>query len=261
MSLAVSPDVSPAVSPTVRLVVPCFDEAGRLDLPAFRAALAAWPGLAFTFVDDGSRDGTRATLEAFARETPDRVEVVALSENRGKGEAVRAGLRAAAAHGADFGGWWDADLATPLDEVPRLVSALDARPGACLAMGARVQMLGTDIRRRAARHYAGRWIATRISRMLRVATYDTQCGAKVFRVAAMPPGLFDAPFVTRWLFDVEVLGRLLRRHRDGDGPPVETSVVEVPLRRWTDVPGSKVRGADFFRALAGVRRIRRAYRL
>jgi len=249
------------MSPAVRLVVPCFDEVARLGLAAFRTALAASPGLAFTFVDDGSRDGTRASLEAFAREAPDRVEVVALPENQGKGEAVRAGVRAALGHRPDFAGWWDADLATPLDEVPRLVAALDARPGAFLAMGARVQMLGTDIRRRASRHYAGRWIATRISRSLRLATYDTQCGAKVFRVAAMPPGLFDAPFVTRWLFDVEVLARLVRRHRDDAGPSVEASVVEVPLRRWTDVPGSKVRATDFVRALVGVRRVRRHYGL
>lgn len=245
----------------VRLVVPCFDEAARFDAAAFRAQLAATPGLAFTFVDDGSRDGTRARLEAFAREAPDRAEVVVLPENRGKGEAVRAGVRAALAHAPELVGWWDADLSTPFDEVPRLAAALAARPEAWLAMGARVQALGTDIRRRAVRHYAGRLVATWISRGLRLRTYDTQCGAKLFRVAATPPGLFDAPFVTRWLFDVEVLARLVRRHRDGVGAAVETLVFEVPLRRWTDVPGSKVRPTDFFRALLGVRRIRRHYGL
>lgn len=245
----------------VRLVVPCFDEARRLDLAAFAEGLRAAPGLALTFVDDGSTDGTRARLEAFAREAPDRVDVVALPENRGKGEAVRAGVLAALARAPDFVGWWDADLATPLDEVPRLEAALDARPGTWLAMGARVAGLGTDIRRRALRHYAGRFVATWISRGLRVRTYDTQCGAKLFRAAATPRGLFDAPFVTRWLFDVEVLARLTRRHLDGEGPRVEDLVVEVPLRRWTDVPGSKVRATDFVRALLGVRRVRRHYRL
>ncbi len=245
----------------VRLVVPCFDEARRLDLAAFRAGLAAAPGLALTFVDDGSQDATRALLEAFAREAPDRVEVVALPENRGKGEAVRAGVRAALAHAPAFVGWWDADLATPLDEVGRLEAALTARPGTWLAMGARVQRLGSEIRRRALRHYAGRFVATCISRGLALRAYDTQCGAKLFRAASTPAGLFDAPFVTRWLFDVEVLARLLRRHRDGLGPGVDALVVEVPLLRWSDVPGSKVRPTDFFRALLGVRRIRRHYQL
>lgn len=245
----------------VRLVVPCYEEERRLDLAAFRAGLDAAPGLAFTFVDDGSRDGTRARLEAFARDAAGRVEVVALPENRGKGEAVRAGIRAACAHAPDFVGWWDADLATPLDEVARLEAALVARPGTWLAMGARVRMLGAEIRRRASRHVAGRLVATRISRGLRLPTYDTQCGAKLFRAPTTPAALFDAPFLTRWLFDVEVLARLARRHLDGEGPPVGDLVVEVPLRRWSDVPGSKVRPSDFFRALLGVRRIRRHYHL
>jgi glycosyltransferase involved in cell wall biosynthesis len=247
--------------PTVRLVVPCFNEASRLDVAAFTAQLAADPAIAFTFVDDGSGDDTRARLEAVARAAPDRVDVVVLPENRGKGEAVRAGLRAALAHGPDFAGWWDADLATPFDEVARLVAALDARPGTWLAMGARVQALGARIERRASRHYAGRLIATRISRTLRMPTYDTQCGAKLFRVATLPPGLLDAPFLTRWLFDVEVIARLIRRHRDGLGPDAATLVVEVPLRRWTDVPGSKVRATDFVRAWFGLRRLRRHYGL
>jgi dolichyl-phosphate beta-glucosyltransferase len=245
----------------VRLVVPCFDEAHRLDVAAFRAGLAAAPGLAFTFVDDGSTDGTRALLEPLAREAPDRVEIVALPVNVGKGEAVRAGVRAALGHAPDFVGWWDADLATPLDEVARLEAALAARPTAWMAMGARVQRLGSEIRRRALRHYAGRFVATCISRGLGLRAYDTQCGAKLFRATATPAGLFDAPFVTRWLFDVEVLARLLRRHRDGLGAAVDALVVEVPLLRWSDVPGSKVRPTDFFRALLGVRRIRRHYRL
>jgi hypothetical protein len=111
-------------------------------------------------------------------------------------------------------------------------------------------MLGTSIERRAIRHYAGRVVATRISRTLRVATYDTQCGAKLFRVDAMPAGLFDAPFETRWLFDVEVLARLSR--------PADV-VIEVPLSVWHDVPGSKVRALDFFRAFLDLRRIRKRY--
>ncbi len=246
---------------TVRLVVPCWNEASRLDVAAFRAGLDADPALFLTLVDDGSTDATRAVLEAFARERPDRVEVVALASNRGKGEAVREGLRAAVARAPDFAGWWDADLATPLGDARALVAALEARPGRWLAMGSRVAMLGVHIARRATRHYAGRVVATLISRTLRLATYDTQCGAKIFRVATTPPGLFDAPFLSRWLFDVEILARLERRHRDGGGSPPEDLVVEVPLSRWTDVPGSKVRATDFVRAILALRRIRSRYGL
>jgi dolichyl-phosphate beta-glucosyltransferase len=236
------------MAPAVRLVVPCWNEAARLDPPRFLAALDADPGLGLTFVDDGSTDGTRAVLETLARARPDRVSVVALDRNVGKGEAVRAGLLAALALRPAYAGWWDADLSAPLAEVGRLRAALDARPGAFLAMGARVRMLGTTIERRALRHYAGRVVATWISRTLRLHTYDTQCGAKLFRVDAMPAGLLDAPFVTRWLFDVEVLVRL---RNAGE------IVVEVPLSVWRDVPGSKVRALDFARAWFDLRRLRR----
>ena len=244
---------------SVRLVVPCWNEAGRFDANAFRAGLERDPDLALTLVDDGSTDATKAALEAFAREMPARISVVSLEPNRGKGEAVRAGLAAALVAGPDFAGWWDADLATPLADVRRLVSVLEARPDTWLAMGSRVRMLGARIDRRATRHYAGRVVATLISRALRLGTYDTQCGAKVFRVAGTPPALFDEAFLSRWLFDVEVLARLERRHREGHGPPPEEIVTEVALRRWNDVAGSKVRATDFLRALLDLRRIRRHY--
>src|SRR5688572_24177945 len=185
--------------PAVRLVVPCWNEEARLDESEFHAALDADRDLALTFVDDGSTDRTRGVLLSMASARPERIAVVGLASNVGKGEAVRAGLRAVLATAPAYAGWWDADLATPLAEVRRLRAALDARPGTFLAMGARVRMLGTSIERRALRHYAGRIVATRIARTLGVATYDTQCGAKLFRVDAMPAGLFDDPFETRWL--------------------------------------------------------------
>jgi glycosyltransferase involved in cell wall biosynthesis len=243
----------------VDLVVPCFDEAARLAPAELAKALAREPDLALTLVDDGSRDGTRRVLDAIAAESPGRVHVVALPENRGKGEAVRAGLLAALARKPAFAGWWDADLATPFDELATLRAALEAAPRAWLATGARVRMLGAAIERRALRHYAGRVVATWISRALRLPVYDTQCGAKLFRADAVPAGLLDEPFLTRWLFDVEVLARLERLHRDGKGPPPEDLVVEVPLRRWTDVPGSKVVPLDLVRARFALGRIRRHY--
>jgi glycosyltransferase involved in cell wall biosynthesis len=247
------------VSLSLVLVVPCFDEANRFDAKAFAEGLDADPSLSLVLVDDGSRDGTRALLESFARDRAGRVDVVTLPENRGKGEAVRAGLLAALSKRPTFAGWWDADLSTPLSEARRLVSVLEAKPSAFLAMGSRVRMVGTRIDRRFSRHLFGRVVATWISRTLRLPTYDTQCGAKVFRAASSPAGLFDAPFETRWLFDVEVLARLERLHRDGKGPPPEDRVAEVPVLEWRDVAGSKVSPLDFLRARAGLRRIRARY--
>ena len=245
---------------SVWLVVPCFDEAGRLDLPAFERALAADDGLQLCFVDDGSADGTRGLLERFAASQGGRVRVVTLPENRGKAEAVRAGVRSAFEGEPDFVGYWDADLAAPLEELPALVGALAANPSFEIALGSRVALLGRSIERLAARHYLGRVVATVAAWALGVPVYDTQCGAKLLRASPRTRALFDEPFRAGWTFDVELLARWLRdRRREGQAVP-EAGMVEVPLQVWRHVPGSKVRASDFPRAFLELWQIRSRYR-
>jgi dolichyl-phosphate beta-glucosyltransferase len=246
---------------TVTIVVPCYEEAARLDPDAFAEAAHATPGLHFLFVDDGSHDATLALLRALAARGPERLGVLALPANRGKAAAVRAGLLEAFARGHDYVGWWDADLATPLAEIPRFVAALEAAPDREIVFGARVQMLGRTIERSALRHYAGRVVATAASRTLGLAVYDTQCGAKLLRSTPALAALFEEPFASGWIFDVELLARLVRQRRDAGGPPAEDAVLELPLHAWRDVPGSRVRPWDFARALVELARIRRRYRL
>jgi hypothetical protein len=94
---------------------------------------------------------------------------------------------------------------------------------------------------------------------VRLPVYDTQCGAKVFRVTPWLPEMLAEPFLSRWLFDVEILARFGRLAARGVIAPATTSVYGVPLVRWIDEPGSKVRALDFFRALRDLARIRRAY--
>ena len=89
--------------------------------------------------------------------------------------------------------------------------------------------------------------------------YDTQCGAKLFRVGPLARRFVAKPFLTRWVFDVELLARLARLAR-ATALPVERRVYEVPLLRWTDVPGSKVRPWDFLRSGLELVRIWNAYR-
>lgn len=223
----------------VIIAVPCFNEERRLALAEFERLLGD-PRVSLLFVDDGSTDGTRRLLETCAAEHGARVEVLALPENRGKAEAVRAGLARALERGADAVGYIDADLATPVAEVLRLIDELDAAgAGAGGAIAARVAHLGADIQRSQARHYLGRVFATVASFVLDASVYDTQCGAKFFRDT---PGLRAAlaePFSSRWAFDVELLGRLF-----GQG----VSVIEVPLKEWRDVSGSKMRPRAMIRA-------------
>ena len=235
------------------IVVPCYNEAGRLDVERFVHSLNALP-VDFVFVDDGSSDGTRLVLESLQARHPTRIDVLSYDQNRGKAEAVRRGMLAAFERNVRYAGYWDADLATPLDAITDFLAVLDAREDCDILIGARVQLLGSDIVRRPARHYLGRMFATAASVTLRLPVYDTQCGAKVFRVTPQTVELFSAPFLSRWVFDVELIARHMRvmggQHR----------IVELPLRCWHDVKGSKVKPQHFFVALADVARIWLRYR-
>ncbi|MCA9529201.1 MAG: glycosyltransferase [Myxococcales bacterium] len=251
------PDASPLKSP-VALVVPCFNEAARLDVQTFACFELPKRSIQIYFVDDGSTDGTAATLDGLARARPGRVRVLRLASNRGKGEAVRQGLLAALDAGAGYVGYWDADLATPLDELEGFCRLLDERPELELVLGARVQMLGRAIDRRPLRHYYGRVFATVVSRMLRLPVYDTQCGAKLLRASPRLHAALREPFVTRWLFDVELLlryGAVL----SAEGLALSDRVYEQPLRAWRDVPGSKVSLRDAALVTRDLRRIARRY--
>jgi dolichyl-phosphate beta-glucosyltransferase len=241
--------------PAVCVVVPCFNEAARLRGRDFLACIDRHQHLSLCFVDDGSADTTLTVLEELRRQRPDRIQVVAVSPNGGKAAAVRAGVRQMHDAGvAQILGYWDADLSTPLAEIDRLLAVLDAHPNCHIALGSRVKRLGSQIDRRFARHVFGRVFATAASSLLGFATYDSQCGAKLFR-AAIASVLFQDPFVTRWLFDLELLARL-RNHLGG---LPDDAAIEVPLERWIEVGGSKLKAIDMIRVPRELLKIRRAY--
>jgi len=224
---------------TITWVVPCFDEAGRLDAGGFFDLLEGSAPANLIFVDDGSRDGTLACLRSPAEARPERIEVVALAANRGKGEAVRQGMLRALAEGGGLLAYVDADFATPLAELVRLAQLMRAGEYDLL-MGSRVQLLGRTIARKHARHYIGRVFATCASLSLRLPVYDTQCGAKLFRPLPALAAALAQPFRSRWAFDVELLARLVYPP-DGVAAIDRARIREEPLLSWTDVPGSKLR--------------------
>jgi dolichyl-phosphate beta-glucosyltransferase len=222
-----------------RLVVPCYNEAERLDAEGFLGLAARDPALGLLFVDDGSRDDTAARLRTLAGRLPDRLAVLSLPRNQGKAEAVRQGLLEALASDAEIVGYVDADLATPVPEIERLLAKLRGS-GAQILLASRVALLGREIHRSPGRHYLGRLFATAASSILGLRVYDTQCGAKLFRRSDALTSALAEPFLSRWCFDVELLGRLIEGSRRGGGHA--PSILEEPLLHWKDVPGSKLRG-------------------
>lgn len=215
--------------------MPCYNEARRLDLKALVKLVDSACGVWLLAVNDGSTDTTLELLQRLERDRPGRVTVMDMAINQGKAEAVRRGLSRALASGCETVGFFDADLSTPVEEILRLLACM--REYRCdILLGSRVRLLGRQIGRVTSRHYLGRVFATAASLTLNLPVYDTQCGAKFFRRTPALEEALARPFLSRWLFDVELLSRVTRgRH----AIPIDR-IQEEPLLVWRDVPGSKL---------------------
>ncbi len=237
----------------VEIVVPCYNEAHRFDGKRFEEFSRRHEQIDFLFVNDGSRDATQEILDRLAADTPDRLRVLKLPQNRGKAEAVRQGFLEALERRPLAIGFWDADLATPLEDILSFRRVLDEQPSASVVIGSRMPLLGRRIERRPARYYAGQVFTVAASLVLGVRFRDTQCGAKLFRVTPTLEQIFAAPFVSRWIFDVEIMARLARGRAGRRS--LARLVYEFPLDLWRDVAGSKVLAGDFFKSAIDLARI------
>lgn len=245
--------------PGCTIVIPCYNEADRLDL-ATLIRYGTSHDQRLLFVNDGSCDATGEILDDLVSALPDCFAVRHLPKNQGKAEAVRAGLLTAVQDAPSYIGYWDADLATPLEVIDEFVDYLDTYSGVDILLGARVRLLGRAIERRAARHCLGRIFATAAAATLRLPVYDTQCGAKLLRNTGLIREILAEPFLTKWLFDVELMARYLAAETVDMQGGEESPIHELPLPRWRDVPGSKVKLFDFVRAIWQLAVIHRSYR-
>lgn len=239
------------------IIVPCYNEATRLPVDVFRVYMQLYPQVHFCFVDDGSSDNTSGILRKMQAENPTQVEALILPKNQGKASAVRAGILHKVKDGYDYLGYFDADLATPLEAIQDLQQAIELHPALDLVMGSRIKILGKKIQRDAFRHYVGRVVATCISVVLHLPVYDSQCGAKLFRSRSVGI-LFQEPFLSPWLFDVELLARLTRQY--GREELLTKRVAEMPLQQWVEQHDSRVKLTYFFKLWYELYRIYQKYK-
>lgn len=225
------------------IVIPCYNEEQRFKKEAYAEFLSKQSDVYLLFVNDGSRDDTGTMLTIFTREYSNAALLNA-KVNKGKAEAVRAGIQHALRLGKfDYLGYWDADLATPLDQIPEFIQLAQSK-NKSLVMGCRLLRLGADIHRQPSRHYIGRVFATLASYVLGLPVYDTQCGSKLFCKEFAAVG-FENPFKTKWLFDVEILARLVIHFGYSH---MKAFAYEFPLPAWEDVGGSRLKPKDFLKA-------------
>ncbi|MGA8765133.1 MAG: dolichyl-phosphate beta-glucosyltransferase [Candidatus Sulfotelmatobacter sp.] len=184
------------------IVIPAYNEGARL-----RATLEKvlaymrqqkWDTEVIV-VNDGSRDNTAEIVQEIARTNP-ALRLVENPGNRGKGYSVRNGMLNANGQVVLFS---DADLSSPIEEMPKLLDALQA--GADIAIGSR--WLRTELqtqRQPFHRQFFGRIFNLLLRATLGLQFADTQCGFKAFtRQAART--IFPLQRIERWGFDPEIL--------------------------------------------------------
>jgi len=216
--------------PPLTIVIPAFNEARRLtdNLLALLEYLQTYrPATELIVVDDGSSDGTAHVAKEFFAQRPDlTARVIRFPENHGKGHAVRAGLLGAQAPIALFS---DADLSTPITELPKIVEPIEA--GKCdLVLGSRALDRSLIGHRQPWRREQGGKVFNAIVRLSTGLPFsDTQCGFKAFRMEAARP-IVERAQIDGFGFDVELLFLAQR---------VGLRMLGVPVR-WNHNDGSKV---------------------
>lgn len=243
----------------IGLVIPCFNEAKRLDVKSFSQFLDEDKSfeVMFCFVNDGSEDETGSVLKGISKNYPEQTLIIDRPNNLGKAASVREGiLKMLSETQCDWLGFWDADLATPLSEIKSFRRVIEENPILSLVMGARILRLGANIVRHWYRHYIGRVFATLASLVLGLPVYDTQCGAKMFR-REIARSIFSEPLMSRWLFDIELLFRIMTTQQYKEKG--SAMIHELPLNQWHDIAGSKLRLSDFLMAPAELWNIKCVY--
>jgi len=237
------------------IVIPCYNEERGLPLQEYGDFIKRNPEVLLCFVNDGSKDRTIEVLEGIKSEFQKQVAVLSYEKNRGKAEAVRRGVMYCNEN-YDYChvAFLDADLSTSLQEC--MTTAIYLKDNIEFAFGSRIMKIGSNIVRKQHRFIFGRFIATIISWRLGLKVYDTQCGCKIF-TRQLAELIFEKPFISRWLFDVEIFQRsIILYGREG----VLEKMIEVPLAQWIDRGYSKVKPTYFFRLWYDLYKIDKKYR-
>ena len=218
------------------LVIPCFNESNRLNINYYNSLIPKLTkiGGKIYFVNDGSTDKTeQLLLDNFAG----NCEILSLQKNYGKAEAIRKGLNYIIDQNEfKYIGYLDSDCAFSIEDILNIVMISNSDKTHNAFFASRVMLAGHNIHRNPWRHFIGRAISTLINFNLQTKIYDPQCGLKVFQRNLINRVGLQTKFKTKWFIDVELILRIR---------PENMSILEIPVKSWRDVKGSKLKLTHF----------------
>jgi glycosyltransferase involved in cell wall biosynthesis len=222
------------------VIVPCFNEADRLNLVYFNE-LRTIQNTIWIFVDDGSTDNTSKILKKFSKEI--NVVNLRIERNVGKSKAIAYGMNFASREFANIGwiGFLDSDGAFTSGDVERIIKMTGTIKRYDAIYTSRVKMAGRNIKRNNARHIVARLITSLFGLVWRDIPYDTQSGFKLYKYSNDYNSILIQPFKTKWFFDIEISIRYLKYKEN------EINVWEEPVSSWFDISGSKINYRQTFR--------------
>ena len=237
------------------LVIPFFNESKRFD-PQYFQALFEMEDSYWVLVDDGSEDDTYLKLKEFS--SIPNVTILNNQMNLGKAESVRIGMKHIMINFEinvkvdNLLGFLDADGAFNLAAVETFLrnasELLASRPEYFAVWSSRVKLSGRNIQRNPLRHYLGRIINTIMGTFIHYIPYDSQSGLKVFRYDNVLNEIIKKSFVTKWLFDIEILIRMHKKN---------LAVYEQPVDFWRDVRGGTLGTKQAVQIISEIIKIKR----
>lgn len=207
------------------LVIPAYNEEERID--PFLKSIVSFnnenPGVLseIIVVDDGSSDKTIQTAKQFEQHLP-QLKVIPHEKNRGKGAAVQTGVLNSTSDAVVF---MDADGATPISEMPKMISALKQSQ---IGVGNR-WMKGAKTERHSFLRQLSGWVYRNYMSIFGLSEVDTMCGFKGYRIE-VAKDLFSNLIEERWLFDAEIAYKAIKK---------KYSVTNFPIE-WESKDGSKL---------------------
>lgn len=230
------------------LIIPLYNESYRFNSEYFKTINDLKIDL--IFINDGSSDDTLVKLKnlSFKR------HIISYKNNKGKGEAIRAGIKYAIKEKYDLIGYLDSDGAFSVESVIKIIEIAkkefitNKKLGMIIA--ARVKLSGREIIRTNSRKIVSRIIKIILSFILKNKPYDTQSGFKILRNTDNLKNITKNKFFTKWFFDVELIESIKK----------EYYIYEIPVDRWVDVRGSKLNYKMVFTILREIKILLKLYR-